>query len=291
MGRVRLVQLRTVHTAHTAANHPLSSTLPRRTVVVHSGPHTRQSIVVWVQPLRHSQHTIECRLRLEVPVKQAGRRSVIVIEKDVIYCWDVVNEAVEDHEDKLLRTTPWSEAIGDEYVRKAFEFAHEADPDALLFYNDYAATVPAKREKIYKLLKGLLDEGVPVHGVGMQGHWNIAFPPLDDIKAAIERYASLGLDVQITELDVSVYPGDQKADHAPPGEEAFEKQAEFYGKIFEIFRSYRDVITGVTFWGVADDRTWLDRWPVKVRKNYPLLFDVNHQPKEAFYRVVNWSNR
>ena len=156
-----------------------------------------------------------------------------------------------------------------------------------LTYNDYSAIVPERREKICQLLKGLMDEGVPVHGIGMQGHWDLDVRT-DDIKAAIERYASLGLDVQITELDISLYPQHVKAEFPPADAASFERQTEVYDKIFEVFRSYKDSITGVTFWGVADDRTWLDYYPVPGRKNYPLLFDVNHQPKEAFWRVVNW---
>ena len=206
--------------------------------------------------------------------------------KDVVYCWDVVNEAVGHEKDRLLRESPWLDAVGDDFVKKAFEFAHEADPNALLFYNDYSAIVPERREKICQLLTGLLDEGVPVHGMGMQGHWDLDVRT-DDIKAAIERYASLGLDVQITELDISLYPQHVKAEFPPADASSFERQTEVYGKIFEVFRSYKDSITGVTFWGVADDRTWLDYYPVRGRKNYPLLFDVNHQPKEAFWRVVN----
>lgn len=209
--------------------------------------------------------------------------------KGRIYCWDVVNEAIEDKQEDFLRKTKWHEIIGEDYLAKAFEYAHEADPDALLFYNDYNETNPQKRDKIIKLIKNLLDRGVPVHGFGMQAHWNIYDQSLDEIKSAIEKYASLGIKLQITELDVSVYRwGEGYVDLKVPAESMMELQAQKYEAIFKLFREYRDVITNVTFWGVADDRTWLDNFPVKGRKNWPLIFDENHQPKNSFWKIAEF---
>ncbi len=125
-----------------------------------------------------------------------------------IYAWDVVNEAVSDSGSELLRPSKWLDIIGDDFIAKAFEYAHEADPGALLFYNDYNEAVPEKREKIYALVKSLLEQGVPIHGIGLQAHWSLHHPSVDDIRQAIERYASLGLKLHITELDVSMFAFD-----------------------------------------------------------------------------------
>jgi endo-1,4-beta-xylanase len=207
--------------------------------------------------------------------------------KGTIFCWDVVNEAVTDEGPELYRPTKWLEIIGEDYIEKAFEFAHEADPDALLFYNDYNESNPEKREKIYKLVKSLLDKGVPIHGVGLQAHWNLANPSLEDIRTAIERYASLGLKLHLTELDISVFNfEDKRTDLTEPTHEMLEFQAERYQQVFQLLRQYQNHITSVTFWGAADDYTWLSDFPVRGRKNWPFLFDENHQPKESFWKVI-----
>ena len=207
--------------------------------------------------------------------------------KGTIFCWDVVNEAVTDEGTELYRPTKWLEIIGEDYIEKAFEFAHEADPEALLFYNDYNESNPEKREKIYKLVKSLVDKGVPIHGVGLQAHWNLVNPSLEDIRTAIERYASLGLELHLTELDVSVFNfEDKRTDLTEPTYEMLELQAERYHQVFQLLRQYQENITSVTFWGAADDYTWLSDFPVRGRKNWPFLFDENHQPKESFWKVV-----
>lgn len=204
-----------------------------------------------------------------------------------VYCWDVVNEAVVDEGTELLRKSPWLDIIGEDFIEKAFQFAHEADPEALLFYNDYNECNPLKRGKIYKLVQSLIDKGVPIHGVGLQAHWNINNPGIDDIRSAIETYASLGLKLQFTEMDVSVFSfDDRRMDLVKPTSEMLDLQAERYQQFFQLFKEYKDEITAVTFWGAADDYTWLDDFPVKGRKNWPFLFDENHQPKEAFWKVV-----
>lgn len=209
--------------------------------------------------------------------------------KGTIFCWDVVNEAVTDEGPELYRPTKWLEIIGEDYIEKAFEFAHEADPDALLFYNDYNESNPQKREKIYKLVKSLVDKGVPIHGVGLQAHWNLVNPSLEDIRTAIDRYASLGLKLHLTELDVSVFNHeDKRTDLSEPTPEMLELQAERYLQVFHLLREYRASITSVTFWGAADDYSWLRDFPVKGRKNWPFLFDENHQPKDSFWKVVQF---
>lgn len=218
---------------------------------------------------------------------------VVTRYKGKVYAWDVLNEAIDDNNSKIYRESPWYTICGEEFIEKAFRWAHEADPDAQLFYNDYNTENPGKRDRIYKMLKKLLDAGVPVHGIGLQGHWSISGPSEKDLRDAIEKYSSLGLKVQITELDVSVYDRNEDFSVRKPGDDAFtpereQKQIEKYKMFFRVFRDYKNVITGVTFWNVSDKSSWLDNFPVRNRKNYPLLFDRNMQRKKAYYEVVNF---
>lgn len=221
---------------------------------------------------------------------KAHIETVVGRYKDVIYAWDVVNEVISDDADDanaFLRPSKWLDIAGEDFIAKAFEFAHEADPQALLFYNDYNESDPHKRERIYRLVRSLLDQGVPIHGVGLQAHWNLYDPSLDDMRAAIERYAQLGLQLQLTELDVSVFRfEDRRTDLVQPSQEMLELQAERYESIFRLLHEYKEHISAVTFWGAADDYTWLDNFPVRGRKNWPFLFDELHRPKEAYQRVA-----
>ena len=230
--------------------------------------------------------------------------------KGKVYAWDVVNEAMMD--DGSYRTgdepgtdqgSSWYGIIGPSYIAEAFLAAHDADPDAKLFYNDYRHYLPAKREGIYNMLSSLLAAGVPVHGVGLQAHLNLQ-PSTDPNnpsyqqtvaaeEEAIKLYASLGLDVQITEMDISLYiagmsytPG-QFYTVATFSDALQATQADRYREFFQLFRRYRGVITGVTTWGIADDATWLSMLS-SGRQDFPLLFDVNQQPKQAFQAVVDF---
>jgi endo-1,4-beta-xylanase len=215
--------------------------------------------------------------------------SVVSRYKGKVYAWDVVNEALDDDDSKFYRETDWYKICGDEYISKAFQWAHEADPDALLFYNDYNTEFAGKRDKVYRLVKQLLDSGVPIDGIGLQGHWNIINPGEKELRDAIEKYSSLGLKIQITELDVSVYAANEKdpADNIFTAERE-QKQLNKYKMVFRVFRDYKNVISGVTFWNVSDKSSWLDNFPVIGRKNYPLLFDQNLKPKKAYWEVVKW---
>jgi endo-1,4-beta-xylanase len=205
-----------------------------------------------------------------------------------VYCWDVVNEAINDKDGELLRRSRWLELVGEDYIHQAYVFAHEADPDALLFYNDYHETVPVKRERMYQLVKQQLERGTPIHGIGLQAHWNIHEPTLEEIRVAIERFASLGLQIQITELDLSMFKNDDKrTDLKAPTADMVELQEQRFEQIFKLLRSYKDVITGVTFWGAADDYSWLDHFPGKERRTWPMLFDDQHEPKPGFWAVIN----
>jgi len=211
-----------------------------------------------------------------------------------IYVWDVVNEAIDDDSTKFLRNSKWYQICGEDFIAKAFEYAHEADPKAKLFYNDYNTERPEKTERVYRLMKKLVDAKVPVHGVGLQAHWSIYEPSEQELRTTINKFASLGLEVQITELDMSVYPWEKDRRAKRPGEsdaltpELEQKQIDQYSKVFRIFRENKGKITSVTFWNISDRYTWLDSYPVPGRKNYPLLFDTNLKPKKAYWEVVNF---
>ena len=223
--------------------------------------------------------------------------SVVTRYKGTIYAWDVVNEAISDDPKEFLRESEWYKIAGDEFIIKAFQYAHEADPDAKLFYNDYNAIIPEKRDRIYMLLKMLVEKDVPIDGVGIQGHWSIYGPSEEELRKAIDMYASLGLEVQITELDVSLYKWEKETRERRPNEsdeftpELEQKQVDKYDMFFRVFRDYKDILTGVTFWNISDRYTWLDHYPVPGRKNYPLLFDQNYEPKKAYWKVVEFDDK
>jgi endo-1,4-beta-xylanase len=219
---------------------------------------------------------------------------VVTRYKGKIYAWDVVNEAVPDTSAEIFRKSKFLEIIGEEYIQRAFEYAHQADPNAILFYNDYNTENPVKRLKIYQLLKGLIDKGVPIHGVGLQAHWSNYEPTAEALEESITKFSSLGLKVQITELDISVHPKQHElVKGAYTGTNVFTEDMETkqilkYKMIFEVFRKHKDKITGVTFWNLSDRSSWLDKFPVEGRKDYPLLFDKDFKPKKAYWGVVNF---
>lgn len=233
----------------------------------------------------------------EVLLKRLKDHITTVVKryKGTIDAWDVVNEAISDSPGEYLRNSQWLQICGEEYIAKAFQYAHEADPDALLFYNDYNETNPVKRDKIYKLVKSLKDAGVPIHGIGLQGHWSIYEPSRGQLDSTISQFAKLGLKVHITELDISVYPKEHgRRDRKPEDTndsftpEQEQKQVEQYKMCFEVFRKYKEVISNVTFWNISDRHSWLDNFPVPGRKDYPLLFDKNLKPKKSFWEVVKF---
>ncbi len=221
--------------------------------------------------------------------------TVVSRYKGKIYAWDVVNEAISDKPDEYLRNSDWLKICGEEYIAKAFQWAHEADPNAQLFYNDYNEISAVKREKMYRLVKSLKDAGVPIHGIGLQGHWAINEPSASQLDSTLKRFADLGLKVQITELDISVYPKEHNARERKPEDtntaftpEKEQAQIDKYKMCFELFRKYKKAITSVTFWNISDKNSWLDNFPVRGRKDYPLLFDKDLQPKKAFWEVVKF---
>ena len=216
-----------------------------------------------------------------------------------LYAWDVVNEAIADDSTQFLRNSDWHQICGPDFIAEAFRYAHAADPTAVLFYNDYNTERPEKRARVYRLLKQLVDAGVPVGGVGLQGHWSLYEPSEVELRATIERFAGLGLQVQITELDVSVYPWEKERRAKRPGEsDAYtpamqQQQTAQYSLFFQVFRAEARArhLTGVTFWNISDQHTWLDDYPVAGRKNHPLLFDEQLRPKAAYRAVVQFRDR
>ena len=221
--------------------------------------------------------------------------TVVQRYKGIIYAWDVVNEVISDKPGEYLRQSEFYKICGEDFIAKAFEWAHKADPGALLFYNDYNEINPVKREKIYRLVKSLKDAGVPIHGLGLQGHWAVNEPSEPQLDSTIKRFAELGLKLQITELDISVYPKEHDARERKAvdtntafTEEKERKQIEVYKTCFNIFRKYKQVISGVTFWNISDRHSWLDNFPVRGRKDYPLLFDKDLKPKKVFWEVVKF---
>lgn len=207
---------------------------------------------------------------------------------DFVQYWDVVNEAIDDDPAKpVLRETNWLRILGDGYLTTAFKLAKKVAPNVQLFYNDYDEWLPHKREKICKLLKKLQDEGAPVEGFGMQSHISIYNVDIDDVKRSIEAFAAFGVRLHVTELDISLYDPKDRSLPAPLlTDEMFERQAQLYIDLFKVYREYADVIDNVTTWGVADDYTWLNSWPVKGRTNYPLLFYADHHPKPFLKEII-----
>ncbi len=213
--------------------------------------------------------------------------------KDVIYGWDVVNEAIDDRDSVFYRQSAWYKICGEDFIAKAFEYAHAADPKAVLFYNDYNTENPKKREKIYQTVRKLKEAGVAIHGVGLQGHWSLNNPSREELEKSIQMFSSLGLQVQVTEMDVSVYAGRQGGQLIQNQNQAAatftgdmeQQQRDKYKMVFDVLRENKGKISGVTFWNVSDSYSWLDG---RGRKNYPLLFDMNRQPKKAYWDVVNF---
>ncbi len=214
--------------------------------------------------------------------------------KGKIRGWDVVNEAL--NEDGTLRDSPWRRGIGDDYIAKAFEFAREADPNAELYYNDYnLASRAEKRAGAIRIIKDLQQRGLRIDAVGEQGHWRLESPTTAEIDQTISELRATGVKVMITELDVNLLPpaGPRVPGQPPPPganpyanglpDDVQQALARRYADAFGVFLKHRDAITRVTFWGVSDRDSWLNRG----RMNHPLLWDRQRQPKPAFDAVVN----
>ena len=228
-------------------------------------------------------------------------RTVVGRYKGRIAGWDVVNEAL--NEDGTMRQSPWYTIIGDDYLAKAFQFAHEADPQAELYYNDYSLENEAKRKGAVELIRKLKAAGAHITAIGLQGHDKLDWPTVQQQAETIEAFRSLGIKVNITELDIDVLPRTTRQNSADVSataagnagsnpytaglpDEMQEKLAARYAELFRVFMKYRDAITRITFWGVTDGDSWLNNFPTRGRTNYPLLFDRQGKPKPAFDAVL-----
>lgn len=216
-----------------------------------------------------------------------------------INAWDVVNEAWLD--DGHMRDSHWTSVLGDDFIEQAFRIAAQELPaDVELIYNDFNMTKPGKRKAVVAMIRDFKAKGVRIDGVGMQGHWGMDHPTLDQIEASITAFADAGVKVHISELDIDVLPRGPKMDkgdavlrpeHNPytsglPADMP-QKQAIRYAEIFALLLKHRDQIKRVTFWGLTDGDSWLNNHPIQGRTNYPLLFDRNNTPKPAWDAVVN----
>lgn len=226
--------------------------------------------------------------------------------KGRIDSWDVVNEAL--NEDGTLRKSIFLDKMGQDYLSSAFKWASEIDPAADLYYNDYNMTNPEKRQGAITLVKNIQDKGVKVDGIGMQGHWQLTSPSLEEIEQSILDYAALGVKVAITELDISVLknPWDlvgaeisqnfENSEGMDPYKEGLPDSVQVqlanrYKDIFSIFLKHKEKISRVTFWGVSDGQSWLNGFPIRGRTNYPLLYDRELKPKAAYDSIIALKER
>ncbi len=217
-----------------------------------------------------------------------------------IAMWDVVNEALADGDGDYLRDSGWTRASGETFLVKAFEYAHAADPEALLIYNDYRCDTEGKRQKLLRLAKMFRDNDVPVHAIGLQGHYELDSVPYEGLRAMFLALREMEFKVVVSELDIDVVTRgrwwaddgkyrdelanfDPYADGCPP--EILARQAEQYARLFALFREFDDVIHRVSFWNLHDGQSWLNYFPWQ-RVNHPLLFDRQMQPKPAFDAVL-----
>ncbi len=215
--------------------------------------------------------------------------------------WDVVNEAL--NEDGTMRKSPWFDIIGDDYIARAFEYAHEADPQAELYYNDYNLEYEAKRNGAIELVKKLKQQGIKITAIGTQSHDKMDRPTAQQIEDSLNAFKALGVKVVVTELDVDVLPAvtrqptadvSARAEATPNSnpytsglpDDMQKALAKRYAEIFAVFLKHKDLITRVTFWGVTDRYSWLNNFPAAGRTNYPLLFDREGKPKPAFDAVM-----
>ncbi|RSL31955.1 hypothetical protein D7Z54_18425 [Salibacterium salarium] len=227
--------------------------------------------------------------RLETHIK-----TIVERYKDDVDSWDVVNEVIADDasNDRGLRESKWYQITGTDYIRTAFETARQAaGEDAMLYINDYNTEEAPKRTYLYDLVKDMVEDGVPIDGVGHQSHIQIGWPSLEDTAKSINMFADLGLDNQITELDVSVYgypPSGEWHSFDDIPESTLENQADHYDDLFDLYEELDNKISNVTFWGIADDHTWLDdRTEDPNGKDAPFVFDPDFNVKPAYWSIMD----
>ena len=220
--------------------------------------------------------------------------------KGKIHGWDVVNEVINN--DGTMLDSPWMKIIGEDYVIKAFQFAHEADPDAQLYYNDYGLEYESKRNGAIALVKKLQALGIPITAIGLQSHNTLQGPLIQEIEETIIAFVKLGLKVDITELDIDVLPNAWQYQNMCLSDEVYatlnpyskelpdsvnQALAKRYTELLQVYLKYHASIERVTFWGLTDRNSWLNYTPLKGRTNYPLLFDRHGHSKPAFDAVIS----
>lgn len=228
--------------------------------------------------------------------------TIVTRYKGRIKGWDVVNEAIL--EDGSYRQSKFYEILGEEFIPLAFQYAHEADSNAELYYNDYAMNMPGKRDGVVKLVKKLKERGLRIDAVGMQGHMGMDYPDINEFEQSIVAYAGAGVKVMVTEWDMSALPTAKQSANIsdtvafqkslnPYPEALPDSVSEAWNKrmkqFFDLFEKHADVITRVTAWGVSDGDSWKNDFPVKGRRDYPLLFDRSYQPKPFVEEILKES--
>lgn len=228
-------------------------------------------------------------------------QTVVSRYKGRVHGWDVVNEAILD--DGSWRKSKFYEILGKDFIRLAFEFAHEADPDAELYYNDYSMSLEGRRNGVIAMVTELQEQGIKVSGIGMQGHMGLDYPKIDEYERSIEAYAALGVKVMITELDMTVLPSPWRQAGANISDSATYQdamnpyidglpediQAQWEDRIvsiFDLFKKHSDKISRVTLWGLSDRDSWKNDWPIQGRTDYPLLFDRDFNPKPVVNKLM-----
>jgi endo-1,4-beta-xylanase len=260
--------------------------------------------LVWHSQLSDYMKKIKDRKTMSFHI-QNHINTLVKRYKGKIHTWDVVNEAL--NEDGTLRESVFFNIMGSEYIENSFSWANDADPDVNLVYNDYNLCEEPKRKGAIKLIKDLQKKNIKIDGVGIQAHWQLNSPTIEEIEKTIISFSELGIDVMFTELDISVLPSPWELQGAEVNQnfEKFEddkkmnpypiklpdavkkKLANRYKDIFKLFLKHQDKISRVTFWGVTDKNSWLNDWPIKGRTNYPLLFDRNYQSKIAYKSIID----
>jgi endo-1,4-beta-xylanase len=244
----------------------------------------------------------------EVLIERMRKHITTVVSryKGRVNCWDVVNEAIND--DGTWRNSPFYKIIGKDFIKLAFQFAHEADPKADLDYNDYSMYREGRRNAVVTMIKELKADGIKITAVGMQGHLGIDNLPIADLEKSIDAFAAEGVKVMFTELDVNALPSpgnhggadvslnyqyQQKMNPYPNGlpDSVATILQDRYVELFRMFIKHKDQIKRINLWGLTDGQSWLNNWPVRGRTNYPLLFDRNYQPKPIVETIIKMSSQ
>jgi endo-1,4-beta-xylanase len=218
--------------------------------------------------------------------------------------WDVVNEAFEDN--GTYRNSKFYQILGKDFIKYAFQFAHEAAPNVELYYNDYNVETPAKCDAIIQLVKELKAAGCRIDAVGSQAHMHMNSPTLEATETSFQKLKAVGVKILITEWDISILPSPydganisasfKYSKEMDPYREAIpdsvqQKWNKRVLDMFGLFLKYHDVVNRVTVWGLTDNTTWLNNFPIRGRKDYPVLFDRNNQRKPVVDEMIKLAEK